>query len=134
MSKGKFIKGGILGAIAGVVTGILIAPKSGKKTRSDIKKVSSKAAKEAETKLKEVYSTLGKLTDKAKKEGAQLTGKAKKEFDELVNKSEIIRESAKELITNLRDGEADESKLKKTIEDSEAVKKGINKQLKNGKR
>jgi len=37
MSKGKFAAGTIFGAIAGVIAGILTAPKSGKETRADLK-------------------------------------------------------------------------------------------------
>ena len=45
MSKGKFVLGALVGAAAGVVAGMLTAPKSGKETRADIK---SKAAKRVE--------------------------------------------------------------------------------------
>lgn len=38
MSKGKVALGAIIGAAAGVVAGILTAPKSGKETRADLKK------------------------------------------------------------------------------------------------
>lgn len=38
MSKGKFVLGAVIGATAGVVAGLLTAPKSGKETRADIKK------------------------------------------------------------------------------------------------
>lgn len=37
MAKGKFALGALVGMAAGVVAGILTAPKSGKETRADIK-------------------------------------------------------------------------------------------------
>ena len=37
MTKGKFALGAIIGAAAGVVAGMLTAPKSGKETRADLK-------------------------------------------------------------------------------------------------
>lgn len=37
MKKGKFIAGAIFGIAAGLVAGLLTAPKSGKETRGDIK-------------------------------------------------------------------------------------------------
>lgn len=38
MKKGKFGLGLVIGAVAGVVTGLLAAPKSGKETREDLKR------------------------------------------------------------------------------------------------
>ena len=37
MSKGKFALGALIGATAGLVAGLLTAPKSGKDTRADLK-------------------------------------------------------------------------------------------------
>lgn len=37
MGKGKFVIGTVLSVAAGVVAGILTAPKSGKETRADLK-------------------------------------------------------------------------------------------------
>ena len=37
MTKGKFVLGALIGAAAGVVAGMLTAPKSGKETRADLK-------------------------------------------------------------------------------------------------
>jgi gas vesicle protein len=58
---------GMLGAIAGVIGGLLLAPKSGKETRDDIKKLALKLSKEiktnvedTESKVKEVF---GEVTD-----------------------------------------------------------------------
>lgn len=35
-STGKFVAGALIGAAAGAIAGILLAPKSGKETRADI--------------------------------------------------------------------------------------------------
>ncbi len=37
MSKGKIIVGTVIGAVAGVITGLLMAPKSGQEIRTDLK-------------------------------------------------------------------------------------------------
>ena len=50
MSKGKFALGAILGMAAGVVAGILTAPKSGKETRADLKAKADQMKADAELK------------------------------------------------------------------------------------
>jgi len=54
MSKGKFALGAVIGAAAGVIAGILTAPKSGKETRADIKAKAEELKAGADKKLKEV--------------------------------------------------------------------------------
>ncbi|WKZ31024.1 MAG: YtxH domain-containing protein [Candidatus Dojkabacteria bacterium] len=71
-----FLKGALVGAVAGATAGILFAPKSGKETREDIKKAAAKLSKEAqefyvnartmlEKKMK-ALEKLGKSIDKEK--------------------------------------------------------------------
>lgn len=62
MSKGKFAFGALLGAAAGVVVGVLTAPKSGKETRAELKVKADeaklradKAIAEAKVKGQQVY-------------------------------------------------------------------------------
>ena len=50
MSKGKFVLGAVLGAAAGVGAGLLTAPKSGKETRTDLKKKAHELKQDAATK------------------------------------------------------------------------------------
>jgi gas vesicle protein len=52
-----------IAAGAGYLVGILTAPKSGRKTRSDIKKTASKAKTEGEKKLKKLHSELREAID-----------------------------------------------------------------------
>lgn len=47
MAKGKFALGAIIGAAAGIVAGLLTAPKSGKETRADIKDKASELKENA---------------------------------------------------------------------------------------
>jgi gas vesicle protein len=68
-STGKFFLAGLLGAIAGAVGGLLMAPKSGKETREDIINLAAELSKtikteatETKTRVKEVF---GKVTDEA---------------------------------------------------------------------
>ena len=54
MSKRKFVLGALFGAAAGVVAGVLTAPKSGKETRADLKKKANELKNEAGEKAEEV--------------------------------------------------------------------------------
>ena len=69
-SKGKFLLAGLLGAAAGALGGILLAPQSGKKTRSEIASMANTIMKqirlgvvETEHKVKDIY---GETTKSAK--------------------------------------------------------------------
>lgn len=48
MNKGKFVLGTVIGAAAGVVAGLLTAPKSGEETRADLKAKAAELKEEAE--------------------------------------------------------------------------------------
>lgn len=71
---GKFFLGAVCGAIAGAIAGVVLAPKSGKETREDIKAAGDKAIKSA----KETGSKFFKRDKKEEKE----VKKAKKAKDE----------------------------------------------------
>lgn len=47
MSKGKFALGALIGTAAGIVAGLLTAPRSGKETRADIKGKAAELKKQA---------------------------------------------------------------------------------------
>lgn len=68
-STGKFFLAGIIGAVAGAVGGLLMAPKSGKETREDIMNLAMELSKtiktetvETKARVKEVF---GKVTEEA---------------------------------------------------------------------
>ncbi len=72
MSKnsGKLLLAGIVGALAGAIGGLLLAPKSGKETREDIAKMAKDIADQLKSgsvatkeKVKEVF---GEVTEEAK--------------------------------------------------------------------
>jgi gas vesicle protein len=71
MSKGKgsVVLAGLLGAIAGAVGGLLLAPQSGKTTRKNIVKLANEISKKIKTESKEtearVKEIFGKVTDEA---------------------------------------------------------------------
>ncbi len=95
--KGKFTLGAIVGIAAGVVAGILTAPKSGKETRSDIKQKANKLKKDADQKA-----------DKAKREAAQRADQAKEAVtgaaDDALDKAEDLKARTKEAIKGAKAG------------------------------
>lgn len=59
-SSGVFFIGAALGALAGAVTGILTAPKSGKETRADIEREGKKALNTAKKNLDETTKKINR--------------------------------------------------------------------------
>ena len=64
-ATGGFFLGAALGAIGGVIAGILTAPKSGKATRADIARGSKKVVNKAGEEIKK--ATSGRTTKKTTK-------------------------------------------------------------------
>jgi len=75
---GKFFLGAVCGAIAGAIAGVVLAPKSGKETREDIKAAGDKAIKSAKETGNKFFKRGKKEEEKAEKE----VKKAKKAKDE----------------------------------------------------
>ncbi len=68
-NKGSFFLAGLLGAVAGAIGGLLLAPQSGKETRKDIMRLANEISKKikvgaGETK-KRVTEIYGEATDEA---------------------------------------------------------------------
>jgi len=125
VAKKSLVKGGVLGVIVGVVGGILFAPKSGKETREDIKEAATKANHEAEAKLKELHQELKEKADEAKVMADQYTGKAKEELEGLSKRAEFTKQKISELISAVREFEAEEAEVNKALEDGKSVVKKI---------
>lgn len=134
MAKGKkFGLGIILGAAAGVVTGILAAPKSGKETRDDIKKRATEAKGSAERKLKDAHKELDKVSREAKAKAKELQGKAKEEMDELSGKADVMKERVKGAITSIKSGDDDndDATIDQLLKDLVALKDKVAAKAKN---
>ncbi|MEI7639467.1 MAG: YtxH domain-containing protein [Syntrophus sp. (in: bacteria)] len=106
---GDFLKGLVIGGLAGAVIGILYAPKSGKETREEI-------GKKAE-----------ELLAKAKEEYEQALENSRKTYETAVSRLKKIEEAAREKVGDLesRAGEMVE-KGKVSLEDNKSrLKKAI---------
>lgn len=120
-SAKKWAVGAVVAGVAGYVAGILTAPKSGKETRADIKNAAVKAKTESEKKLKEIHSELNKHLAEAKEMGAKLSGKARDELSSAVDKAKAAKEKARELLSALHDGDADNPELKKAVDEGKSA-------------
>lgn len=106
MSKGKFALGAVFAAAAGFVSGILLAPKSGKETRQDIKKASvetkevvveniEKTKAAAEKKAREARSVAEMKVKEAKVWGEEVVADAAERAVDLKGRAERAVEGAK---------------------------------------
>lgn len=110
--------GTIFAAAVGYVTGILTAPKSGKETRSDIKHAAEQGMAEAEKQLKKLHTQMNDLLKEAKTKAADLKGTASKDLQVAIDKVSTAKEKARELLSALHEGGAEDKDLKKAIDDA----------------
>ncbi len=116
----KIALGAALSAIAGYVAGILTAPKSGKETRDDIKEKAVETYTAAEKELNKLHTELGDALTEAGTKFGDFRGRGKKSLDEAVSKGQKAKDKAREMLSSLHDGEADDRDLKRAI--TEATK------------
>lgn len=117
---GKIAIGAALSAVAGYIAGILTAPKSGKETREDIKKQAVETYSAAEKELKKLHTELSDIMAEIGDKIVELRGKGGKSLDEAVAKGQKAKDKAREVLSTLHDGEAEDKDLQKAI--SEATK------------
>lgn len=120
----------LVAASAGYVVGVLTAPKSGRETRKDIKRTASKAKTEAEKKIKELHSDLKELIEKVNKKKTKASAKVQKEMKQAVEGAKEAKEKARELLSALHDGDADDPDLKKAIRELTEAKENLENFLK----
>ncbi len=110
---------------AGYLAGILTAPKSGKETRGDITKASTKAKIDAEKKLKKMHSELNGLISEGEVRSKKLKKAGKKELDEAIASAKVAKTKAKELLSALHNGDADDPNLQAVIEEVKLAQKNL---------
>ncbi len=110
--------GSVVAATAGYVAGILTAPKSGKQTRKDIQQATLKAKAEAEKKLKVLHSELGDLITKGSTQASKLTASTKKELVQILAGAQLTKEKAREILSAVHEGDADDKDLQKAVKDA----------------
>lgn len=101
MKKRGFIKGTFLGILAGAAAGILLAPKSGKETQSDIKRKVKATVGDIQSRLEMMSDEVGGRVSTLKEAAKDLRGEAKEESQELVKRAEVLKQDLRIAATNL---------------------------------
>ena len=99
--KKTFMKGTIIGAIAGAVAGILLAPKSGKETQEDIKRKVRGTYEDIQRRLEKMSDEVSGRVDSLKEAAKDLKGEAKEESQELIHRAEVLKQDLRVSATNL---------------------------------
>lgn len=126
----KIAIGATVAAAAGYVAGLLTAPQSGKETRADISRTAKKSVKMAEKEYKKLHKELDGLVKDVKSKSADLSAKASKELNELTEMAKVAKDKAGEMISAVKNGEADDKDLKKAISDANKAIDNVRKYLK----
>jgi gas vesicle protein len=112
----KFAVGAVFMAALGYVAGLLTAPKSGKETRDDIKNKAGDTIAAAEKELKKLHT---ELTDVIDEVSDRITSfRNNKDVSNALDKGRDAKQKAREVLSTLHDGEANDKDLQKAIKDA----------------
>lgn len=114
----RFALGTLVAAGAGYVAGILTAPKSGRETREELKDATSGTLSATERQLKRLHTDLARTIDEAKDTSDDMSKKALKERDALIERAKDARQKAREILSSVHEGQAEDKDLNKAIEDA----------------
>jgi gas vesicle protein len=117
-STERFAFGTIIAVVVGYLAGLLTAPKSGKDTRKDIKDTAVKGISLAEKELKRLHTELTDVLGQAKERAEKVTGKAKEELEAAIEKGRLVKEKARDLLSAVHEGDAEDKDLQKAIADT----------------
>lgn len=126
----RFAIGTLVVAAVGYVAGLLTAPKSGKQTRKDIKDTAVNTYNETEKQLQKLHEELEDLIDDVKDRGDELGSRAQDELDDVIDKSNQAKRKARELLDAIREGDTDDTDLKRAIKDASKAISNLRKYLK----
>lgn len=99
--KKNFLKGTVLGIIAGAVAGVLMAPKSGKETQADIKRKVKSTADDVQAGLTNMTNEVTGHVDHLKEAAKDLKGEARAESQELIKRAEVLKQDLRISSANL---------------------------------
>jgi len=119
-----------LAAAVGYVAGLLTAPKSGKETREDLKNAAQTGMSQAERQLKNVSAELADLLEEAKRRGSDMSDRARKQMDDLVAQARAAREKAREVVSAVHEGDAQDEDLRLAVTQANNALKHLREYLK----
>lgn len=129
-ATGKIVLGTAIAAAAGYVAGILTAPKSGKETRDDIKNKASEVYAVAEKELKKLHTELNEKLALANEKLGELRETGGHKFDTALEQAKKAKDKAREMLSSLHDGEADDKDLQKAINEATKAVENLRSYLK----
>jgi gas vesicle protein len=122
--------GALVAGVAGYVTGILTAPKSGKDTRQDIADKATELKDEGIDQLQDLRDELDGLIGDAKDKTLALSSKAREDFNEAVVAAKDAKNKAGTVLKAVKSGEAEDPELNKAIKQAKAAKKNLGRYFK----
>jgi len=125
----KVATGALIAGAVGYLAGILTAPKSGRETRADIRSAATRAMREAEKQLKYLHAELSALLEEAAALSSRLNERGRKELNTLTEKAKIAKQEAREALSAIHEGDADDPELKMAVKDAENASKHLRKFL-----
>ena len=111
-----FAVGAALSVVAGYIAGILTAPKSGKDTRAEIRDKAGATYSAAERQLKTLHTELTDLINEVSDKISSF--KNQKDVSDALDKGRDAKQKAREVLSVLHDGNAEDKELKKAIQDA----------------
>jgi gas vesicle protein len=126
----KIAIGSLVAGVAGYVTGLLTAPKSGKETRQDIEDKVSDVKDSAEAQLEELNDELHNLIKTTKQKTVALSSSARAEFNEAVIRAKDAQNKTGQMLKAVKNGEASDPELSKAIKQAKLAAKNLAKYYK----
>lgn len=93
-----FVRGTVIGLLAGVVVGMLVAPKSGKESRAVLKRQAGKLSGDTEDRLFDLDKHLSQQIDSLKDAAKELRGDAYEESHRMITRAEIMKQDLQDSI------------------------------------
>lgn len=126
----KIAIGSVVAGVAGYLTGILTAPKSGQQTRHDIADKAEDAKDSAEDQLRDLNDELRDKIKATKVKTVSLSSSARAEYNEAVVRAKDAQNKAAHLLKALKTGEASDPDLNKAVKQARQALKNLGKYLK----
>lgn len=116
-----FALGSALSAVAGYLTGLMTAPKSGQELREELKQTNAKNLSDLQRDLNNLNQELDSVIKKADLKKTELTEKAGQELQGLVEKTQAAEAKVQEIVEAVRSGDANDEDLKRALKNSKSA-------------
>lgn len=122
--------GTLVGAAAGFVAGVLLAPKSGQETRQDLRHSSKNIAREVDKHAKKLHQDLSRAVDTASTEFDHATHQVKAELSKHALKATKSRDQLASVMSAVRSGNSTDEDLDIAVKNAQSALDSLKKYLK----